>query len=165
MIEAVIIFFLALASVSAVAACTAKNAKRVLWGLLTTTIGIGIAVELAIKGYLGVLVLSVFLVTDVVLYLFLRTQVLVPSDMPDSGKTDVFYRVSMLWVVFCSCLAGAFGIFSTEFHEFSTFDSSLRMAALYDKLWGNDWILILAMLLSLSVLVVGGFFLIRKGEE
>lgn len=161
----VVVFFLVLASLSAVAACTAVSARRVLWGQLLATIAIGIAVEIAIKGYLGVLVLSVFLVTDVVVYLFLRTQTLVPKEPVQSAKTDTVYRSTMFWVILCACAAGAYAFFSTEFEPFSTYDSSLRLAALYDKLWGSDWLLVVALLFSLAAFVAGGFLLVRKGGE
>lgn len=165
MILSLIVLSLIGALVSAFAACTATNAKKVLWGSLATTIGIGLSVELALKGYLGMLVISVFLVADVVLYLFLRTQQLLPNEEVGTRRTDIVYRVSMLWVVLCSCVAGAYWIFSQEFRSFPAPDSAVRISALYEKLWGSDWILILAILFSLTVLVTGGFFLVRKGEE
>jgi hypothetical protein len=159
------LFFLITAACGALAACTAATAKRLLWGLIIASFGLGISIEVALEGYLGVLVVSVFLVTDVVLYLFLRTQEFFPLMEMKLSKFNMVYRISVLWAALASAIAGSIWIYSTERTINVSGFSESRMSALYEKIWGADWIIMASILFSIALLVVGGFFLVRKENK
>lgn len=160
--DAATLLFLLTALAGAVAAGSASTTKRLLWGMIVATFGLGFAVETALEGYIGVLVISVFLVSDVVLYLFFRTQQLVPNPAGEKSRADLIYRISMLWMMLMASAAGSCWIFAADRSGAGESLAGPRMAALHEKIWGNDWLLIGALIFSISILAAGGFFLVRK---
>lgn len=158
----VMALFLLAGLFGAASACTSSTSKRFLWGMLMASFGLGLAVEVALEGYVGILVISVFLVTDVILYLYFRTHALLPAARVERSKADLIYRVSILWVILSSVAAGGLWIFSSDRARTTADAPALRMAALNEKVWGNDWLLIGVALFSISVMASGGFFLVRK---
>jgi len=159
---ALIMAFLALAFFSTLRAVTASTIERLLWGMLVSSIGLGLAVQLRGDGFYGLLMVAIFMLTDMMIYLFFRSLKLLPENPARNARGDRLLRVFFLWVSFCS-VAGIIGLAFTH----STMDiwitpASSGMGLLAERVWGSDWLLTALPVLGMVVLATGGFFLVKR---
>lgn len=161
MTEILILALLGLAFVTGLVAVTGSSTERLLWGSVLSSVGLGGAVELFRGGYYGILIIAVFLVSDLVLYLFFRTQKLLPSRPPHNARTDLFYRVFFVWLAGCGFVAGAVALFA-GLGETGVEDVQSGLTLLHERAWGVDWLFILCLAMMLVGVVAGGFFLVRR---
>jgi hypothetical protein len=152
---------LGLGLISAIMAITSDSTERLLWGSILCSTGLGAAVEFVSGGYYGVLIIAVFLAADFVVYLYFRTQELLPARPARNRRADWLYRLFFLWLSFCSVVAGGLAIMAIgdDMRGNATANS---LALLHDRIWSSDWLLALIPLLFLLVIVTGGFFLVRR---
>lgn len=155
------VFFLFLALLAGLVACTARFTERLLWGAVLCSVCLGLAVQFGYGGYYGVITLGSFLISDLVIYLYLRTQNLVPAQPSRNARVDRLYRIFFLWLGLCAVGGGAAVLFSAEPDTLMRGEAP-GMAILHERIWGPDWILVAVPILSLLILVVGGFFLVRR---
>jgi hypothetical protein len=160
--SAAVVAFLVVALVSALLACSARTAERLLWGTALCSAGLGAAVQISGGGYYGLMLLAVFLVTDLAVYLYLRTQYLLPSRPPKRPQADRAFRVFFLWLAGCAGFGAAFFLFRGE--GFPRFESpvSVGIAHLHERVWSDGWLLVQLPVVALIGLVIGGFFLVRR---
>lgn len=158
----VILIFLTLAFVFAAVACASRTAERFLWGSVICSLGLGLAVQVSGGSYYGLTMVAVFLVTDIVVYLYFRTQRLLPAGPPKNPRSDRLFRVFFLWLAACFVAAAGFVLFRSEpFLPARALDGpGLRF--LHERIWASDWLLLLISFISLLGLVTGGFFLVRR---
>jgi hypothetical protein len=152
----------AFALVAAFMAASARSTERLLWGSLLCSIFLGLAVEAAGHGYYGIMMIAVFLVTDLVIYLFFRTQALLPARASSNRRTDRLFRIFFLWLAFCGIAGAGLAIFNPYSSMPWSGGGNRGVALLHERLWSDNWLFILIPLISLVVLVVGGFFLVRR---
>lgn len=158
----VVIFLLALAFFSSLRALTAASTERLLWGMLSTSIGLGLAVQIRGDGYYGLLMVAIFVLTDILIYLFFRSLKLMPSVLPRNARGDRFFRIFFLWLSFCG-IAGTIGLaFMESAEQIWMVPASSGMGLLAERVWAQDWLLATLPLVGLTVLVTGGFFLVRS---
>jgi hypothetical protein len=162
MIPALSVIILFLAFVAAILAVTSENAERLLWGSVLCSMGLGLAVELLSGGYYGILVTSVFLAVDTIIYLYFRTQNLIPARETKNPRANFVFQVFFVWIFLCVIALGGLGLveFGALFSDSP--GDGWGMHLLYEKIWGADWLLILIPILTLLGMVTGGFFLVRK---
>lgn len=154
--------FLAVALLFALLAATSRSNERILWGTVLCSLGLGCAAQVSGGGYYGLLMLAVFLVTDLVIYLYFRTQNLLPARPAKNPRSDRLFRIVFLWLG-ATAVAGVGWLISDP-------DSGLPprpdtvpgMSLLHERIWTGDWLLILIPTLALLALITGGFFLVRK---
>lgn len=152
---------LALGLVSAIMAITSDSTERLLWGSILCSIGLGAAVEFVSGGYYGILIIAVFLAADIVVYLYFRTQELLPARPARNRRADWLYRLFFLWLSFCSVVAGGLAIM--DYGDMPARASAgPSLALLHERIWSSDWLLAVIPLLFLLVIVTGGFFLVRR---
>jgi hypothetical protein len=162
MTAALILILLALAFFSTLRAVTAATIERLLWGMLASSIGLGLAVQLHGDGYYGLLMLAVFVLTDMMVYLFFRSLKLMPDNPARNARVDRFLRIFFLWVSFCG-IAGIVGlVFTHSATEVWHVPASFGMGLLAERVWASDWLLVALPVLGMVVLVTGGFFLVRR---
>lgn len=157
-----IVVSLCLALAAAILAVTSDTTERLLWGSGLCSIGLGMAVELVSGGYYGILLLTVFLAADTVVYLYFRTQNLTPGREAKNRRGDFIYRVFFLWLAFCFVSLGSIALMESDSLFPAVQPESSMLALLYDRIWGPDWMLVLIPVLTLIGTVTGGFFLVRK---
>lgn len=162
MIPFLILAALGVALVAALLAVTSDSTERLLWGSLLCSAGLGTAVECVSGGYYGILTVAVFLTADILVYLYFRTQNLLPARPARNRRADWLYRLFFLWLAFCSVVAGALAIMETEENVPPPTAEAASLALLHERIWANDWLLALIPLLFLLVIVAGGFFLARR---
>jgi hypothetical protein len=143
-------------------AITSDSTERLLWGSILCSAGLGAAVEFISGGYYGILIIAVFLATDFVVYLYFRTQELLPSRPARNRRADWLYRLFFLWLSFCSVVAGGLAIMDLGEGMPARANSGSSLALLHERIWSSDWLLALIPLLFLLVIVTGGFFLVRR---
>ncbi|RZA04753.1 MAG: hypothetical protein EOP11_14380 [Proteobacteria bacterium] len=153
--------FLLVALGAGAAACTASFTERLLWGSALCSVALSLAVQFTYGGYYGVLMLGSFLVADLVVYLYFRTQNLLPKRPPRNLRADRLYRAFFLWLAFCGVAGGGIALFNAD-PGLPLRGEAPGMGLLHERIWGPDWILVAIPVFSLLVLVVGGFFLVRK---
>jgi hypothetical protein len=163
MIEAFFIAgFLSVSLVFALLACTARSTERLLWGTVLCSLGLGVAAQISGGGYYGLVMLAVFLATDLVIYMYFRTQGLLPSRPPKNPRADRIFRVVFLWLGITAVAGGALPIFQPEMGLPAKLAEVPGMSLLHERIWANDWLLILVPSLTLVGLMAGGFFLVRR---
>lgn len=155
------VIFLIVALGAGVIACTASLTERLLWGSAVCSFALSVAVQFSYGGYYGVLLLGSFLVADLVIYLYFRTQNLLPARPARNARADRVYRIFFVWLAFCAVAGGAIALFSVD-PGLPLRGDGAGMATLHERVWGADWILVAIPVFSLLVLVMGGFFLVRK---
>lgn len=159
---AIALALLTLAFLSTLRAVSAASTERLLWGLLASSLGLGLAVQLRGDGYYGLLMVAVFVLTDLMLYLFFRSLRLLPAGRSKHVRGDRLFRTFFLWVSLCS-IAGAFALaFTQSGTEIWAAPDSSGMALLASRIWAGDWLLASLPVLGLVVLATGGFFLVRR---
>lgn len=156
-----VVFFLLVALLAGVLACSASFTERLLWGSAICSCALSFAVQFSYGGYYGLVMLGSFLVADLVIYLYFRTQNLLPARPPRNLRTDRLYRVFFVWLAFCGVVGSGFALFSLE-PGLPTRGEGTGLALLHERIWGPDWILVAIPIFCLLVLVTGGFFLVRK---
>jgi hypothetical protein len=163
MIESVaIIIFLAAAFFCALLACSARTTERLLIGSALCSLGLGLAVQVSGGSYYGLMMLSAFIVTDVVVYLYLRTKNIVPSRQPKNKKADMLFRIFFLWLSGCGVGGAALLLFNPGNEIISVPSTKGSLTLLHEHIWGADWLLLFVPMLSLVALVIGGFLLVRR---
>jgi hypothetical protein len=158
----VILALLALACFSTLRAVTAATTERLLWGMLASSIGLGLAVQLRGDGYYGLLMVAVFVLTDLMIYLFFRSLRLMPEKPARNARADRLLRTFFLWVSFCAIAGTAVLAFTQSSVEIWEAPVSSGMVLLSDRVWAGDWLLVALPVLGLLVMVAGGFLLVRR---
>ena len=157
-----ILFLLAVSFVSTFRAVSATTTERLLWGMLIASIGLGLAVQLQGGGYYGLLMVAVFVLTDLMIYLFFRSLRLMPDHPAKNARTDRLLRTFFLWISFCGIAGSAALAFMQSTPEIWNSPASSGMGLLADRVWAGDWLLVALPVLGLLILVTGGFFLVRR---
>jgi hypothetical protein len=157
--------FLLLAALAGLVACTSRYTERLLWGGALCSVCLALAVEFGYGGYYGLLMLGTFLISDVAIYLYFRTQGLESIKPSRNLRADRIYRIFFLWLAFCALAGGGVALFTVEPGLPERGDALPGMSLLHDRIWGPDWILVLIPILTLLVVVVGGFFLVRREND
>ena len=157
---------LLLAFIGAIVAATSKGAEKFLWGSLILSIGLGFAVCLAGAGYLGVLIVSAFLACDLIIYLFYNSIDLQTEKIPENKKTERFFKTFLIWVL--SYLAFLCVVKIWELDEkislFPLSESFNGIQLLQGAIWQHNWVIVLIAMLSMIVMAIGGFMLVRKDK-
>jgi hypothetical protein len=156
------VLLLAVALIATLRAVTAHSTERLLWGSLVASACLGLAVQVRGGGYYGILMVAVFVVTDLVLYLFFRSLRLLPDRPARNARGDRAYRVFFLWLTFCVMAVILLLAFAPADQEIWSAPSGAAMELLNSRVWAGDWILAALPILGLVVLVTGGFFLVRR---
>lgn len=163
MTEALLILaMMVMALVFALMACSSRTAERLLWGAVLCSIGLGLAVQISGGSYYGLMMSAAFLVTDLVVYLYFRTQNLLPSRPPKNMRTDRLFRIFFLWLAACAVTGLGIILFQAELGLPPPASGSPGLVFLHDRIWAADWLLVLIPVLSMIGFVVGGFFLVRR---
>ena len=162
MIVALVLLLISFLSV--VRAVTASSTERLLWGLLISSTGLGLAVQLYGGGYYGMLMVAVFLVTDLMVYLFFRSLKLLPAREAKHPRGDRAFRVFFLWLSLCAMGVVLLLSFYMPDPDGVWTATPSPIAPLYARVWAGDWLLTALPVLGLVVLVTGGFFLVRKEQ-
>lgn len=153
---------LVLAFLAAMRAATASSTERLLWGSLSLSICLGLAVELRGGGYYGIQMVAVFVVTDLMLYLFFRSLKLLPDRPARHARGDRAYRVFFLWLSLCAIGGSLLLAFAPVSDGIWSSPASSEIGLLYARIWSGDWLLVALPVLGLVILVTGGFFLVRR---
>ncbi len=160
----VMLALLAVAFLSTLRAVTAASTERLLWGMLTASIGLGLAVQLRADGYYGLLMVAVFVLTDIMLYLFFRSLKLLPDRPAKNERSDRLLRTFFLWLSLCGVAAAVALAFTYSNNEIWSLPPAPGLGLLADRIWAGDWLLAILPVLGLAVLVTGGFFLVRREQ-
>lgn len=158
----VILFLLALAFLSTLRAVTAATTERLLWGMLASSIGLGLAVQVRGDGYYGLLMVAVFVLTDLMIYLFFRSLRLMPDRPARNARADRLLRTFFLWISFCAIAGSGVLAFTQGSTEIWATPVASGMYLLSERVWAGDWLLAALPVLGLLVMVTGGFFLVRR---
>lgn len=163
--ELVLVVFFAIAALAALSACTTQKTERLLLGSLVLSMGFACGAGVMGSGFYGFLFLSAFLVTDILVYLFSRTQELAPSSTPKNTRVERLYRAFFLSLSLGVVLVAGFVLFSVELDQsiFQVEHSGTAFGVLEGRSWEQDWLVLSVPLLTILSFVVGGFFLVRKG--
>lgn len=153
---------LGLAFFATLGAVTASSTERLLWGSLMSSACLGLAVQLRGGGYYGILMVAVFVVTDLMLYLFFRSLRLLPDRPARHARGDRAYRVFFLWLSFCVMAGILLLAFAPTGDAIWSAPPAAAIELLYARVWAGDWILAALPVLGLVALVTGGFFLVRR---
>jgi hypothetical protein len=156
---------LTLALLATLRAVTASSTERLLWGSLGASAGLGLAVELRGGGYYGILMVAVFVVTDLMLYLFFRSLRLLPDKAAQHARGDRAYRMFFLWLSLCAMAGVLVLAFAPTGDEIWSAPPATAIGLLYERVWAGDWILAALPVLGLVALVTGGFFLVRRESQ
>jgi hypothetical protein len=159
---AFILLLLAVSFLSTLRAVSAATTERLLWGMLISSIGLGLAVQLQGDGYYGLLMVAVFVLTDLMIYLFFRSLRLMPERAARNARTDRLLRTFFLWISFCGIAGSAALAFTHSGVEVWNAPAASGTVLLADRVWAGDWLLVALPVLGLLVLVTGGFFLVRR---
>ena len=143
-------------------AVTANTTERLLWGMLALSICLGIGVQARGGGYYGIMMVAVFLVTDLMVYLFFRSLRLLPSSVPAMAGGDRAYRIFFLWLSLCAVVGVFVFAFVPSSPEVWMSSNSSTIELLHRRVWGGDWLLIALPFAGLATIVTGGFFLVRR---
>lgn len=155
---------LSVAFVATLLAVTSRSTERLLWGSILSSVGLGLAVQLRGGSYYGLLMVAVFVITDLVLYLFFRSQKLLPAQGARHEKGDKLFRVFFLWLALCAVAGTVAIVFSPAAGELWREGGGTGLALLHERVWAADWLLLILPVLALVVIVTGGFFLVRKEQ-
>lgn len=162
MTVALALVLLVVAFFATLRAVTASNTERLLWGSLVASAALGLAVQLRGGSYYGILMVAVFVVTDLMLYLFFRSLRLLPNRVARNARGDRVYRVFFLWLSMCAVAGSLVLAFAPVGEEIWSAPAGSAIGQLYVRVWGGDWILAALPVLGLVALVTGGFFLVRR---
>lgn len=162
MIPFFVVGSLGIALIAAILAVTSDATERLLWGSILCSAGLGAAIEFTSGGYYGLLATGVFLAADIVVYLYFRTQNLLPARSARNPRADWIYRLFFVWLSFCSVVAGALVVMDSGDSVPAAAGGPAALALLHERIWSADWLLALIPLLFLVVFVTGGFFLVRR---
>lgn len=140
----------------------ARSAEKFLWGTVLASLFLGLAIQMSAGGYWGFLALGGFLITDLIVYLGLRSTGFsnpVETRRPGFGRV---IRIFFLWLAF-----NLFALFFTclFFEESFSWFRQLSLAQspnVAEALWDHNWLLVVVALASMVTSVVGGYFLVRK---
>lgn len=156
------LILLVFAFLATLRAVTASSTERLLWGSLVSSACLGLAVQLRGEDYYGILMVAVFVVTDLMLYLFFRSLRLLPDRPPRKARGDRAYRVFFLWLSFCVMAGILLLAFAPVGDGLWSAPAGTAIGLLYSRVWAGDWILAALPVLGLVALVTGGFFLVRR---
>lgn len=156
------IFALFAALVGALLAGTSRSSERLLWGAVISSVGLASAVLVGGGGYYGVVMLAAFLVTDLVVYLSFRNLSLVPARPPENPRADRGYRIFFLWVALVAIGGGVGALFQLDLLPPAEPDRAVALALLHDRVWAADGLLFAIPVFCVLMLVMGGFFLVRR---
>jgi len=156
------LIFLTFALLFALLACSARTAERLLWGSVLCSLGLGVAVQISGGSYYGIIMIAALLVTDLVVYLYFRTQNLLPARPPVNLRLDRLFRIFFLWLAACCVVGVSVVLFKADPGLPLRAAGSPGLAILHERIWATDWLLVLIPVVSLVGFVVGGFFLVRK---
>lgn len=159
---ALALVFLTVAFLSTLRAVSAESTERLLWGMLASSLGLGLAVQLRGESYYGLLMVAVFVLTDLMLYLFFRSLRLMPAGRSRHVRRDRLFRTFFLWVSLCSIAGVAALTFNQSGSEIWATPEASGVTLLASRIWAGDWLLAALPVLGLVVLATGGFFLVRK---
>ncbi len=139
-----------------------KSAEKFLWGTVLASLFLGLAIQLSAGGYWGFLALGGFLITDLIVYLGLRSTGFSNSAEIRHPGFERTIRIFFLWLGF-----NLFALFLVcLFHEdsFAWFRqlSLAQSPNVAEALWDHNWLLVVVALASMVTSVVGGYFLVRK---
>lgn len=162
MVAGVICAFVLLAVAASVMAGSSRSTERLLWGSVLCSVGLATAVELSQGGYYGVVMLSAFLVTDLVLYLGFRTLNLLPARTAANPRADRLYRIFFFWIALCVAAGGVLALLQNDGWLPPADSSSPGLNILHERIWTTDWIFLGIPAFSMLVVVIGGFYLVRK---
>jgi hypothetical protein len=152
---AISVVLLVVAFLAGLRAATASSTERLLWGSLALSMCLGLAVELRCEGYYGIQMVAVFVVTDLMLYLFFRSLKLLPDRPARNAQSDRAYRVFFLWLSLCA-IGGVLML------AFAPVSDSVWASPASNEIWSGDWLLAALPGLGLVILVTGGFFLVKR---
>jgi hypothetical protein len=156
---AVLMFLVVLCALMSV---LSKSAEKFLWGTVLASLFLGLAIQLSAGGFWGFLALGGFLITDLIVYLGLRS--IGFSDEVEVRRPgfDRLMRIFFLWL--SSNVVALFFAFLFFDDSFSWFRQLSLTAGpnLADTLWDYNWLLVVVALASTVTSVIGGFFLVRR---
>lgn len=155
---------LSLAFVGSIVAATSKGAERFLWGSLFLSVGLGLAVTLAGASYLGALTVLAFLASDLIIYLFYNSLDLREETSIENKKAERFFKIFLIWALSYIAVLGVIKIFAVEdtITLYPMSDSFKGIQQLQEIIWDHGWVIVLIAMLSMIVMAVGGFMLVRK---
>jgi hypothetical protein len=159
---AISLVLLVVGFLAALRAATASSTERLLWGSLALSICLGLAVELRGEGYYGIEMVAVFMVTDLMLYLFFRSLKLLPGRPARHAQGDRAYRVFFFWLALCAVVGVVLLAFAPVSEGVWSSPAASEIGLLYARIWSGDWLLVALPVLGLVILVTGGFFLVRR---
>lgn len=154
--------FLSLAFFSTLRAVTAASTERLLWGMLASSIGLGLAVQLRGDGYYGLLMVAIFVMADIMIYLFFRSLRLMPERAARNVRGDRLLRIFFLWISLCGIAGTILLAFQDSADQIWGSPEATGMSLLAQRVWAQDWLLATLPILGLAILVTGGFFLVRR---
>jgi hypothetical protein len=144
---------------------TSKTAEKFLWGSALCSLFLGASMQLSGGKYWGFIALGSFLITDLIVYLALRSLGFGTKGEAKHPRFDKILRIFFLWVAgsIVSLFLGSLFLGDQQLMVFSP-----QLSAppnLEEKIWDQNWILILVPMGALVAHVVGGFFLVRKEKK
>ena len=160
-----VISFLMLALVFTLLGVTSRTAERFLWGTSLSSLFLGLGIQLLCGGYWGFLSLGAFFITDLIVYLALRSQGFRTEGSPRFPKFERVQKTFFLWLSFCLLAIFFVHLFFQESFPWVQQVAVSETKSLEDSLWGTNWILLMVALGTIVISIVGGYFLVRKEQE
>lgn len=157
--------FLLLALVFILVGVTSRTAEKFLWGISLSSLFLGLAIQLLCGGYWGFLALGAFFLTDLIVYLVLRSQGFRTEGAARFPKFDRVQKVFFLWFSFCLLAAFFVHLFFDKAFLWNQQPVVSESKTFEDSLWGTNWILLLVAMGSIVTAISGGYFLVRKEQE
>jgi hypothetical protein len=144
---------------------TSKTAEKFLWGSALCSLFLGASIQMGGGKYWGFIALGSFFITDLIVYLALRSLGFGAKGESRHPRLDKMLRIFFLWVA-GSMLALFFGsLFGAE-KQTMVFSIHLSPSPnLEEMIWDQNWILILVPMGAIVAHVIGGFFLVRKEKK
>ncbi len=139
-----------------------RSAEKFLWGTVLASLFLGLAIQLSAGGYWGFLALGGFLITDLIVYLGLRSTGFSNQAATRHPGFERTIRIFFLWLglnlfaLFFVCL-----FYEESFAWFRQL-SLVQSPNVAEALWDYNWLLVVVALASMVTSVVGGYFLVRK---
>lgn len=164
-IYAFVISFLSLALIFALVGVTSRAAERFLLGTSLSSLFLGLAIQLLCGGYWGFLSLGAFFLTDLIVYLLLRTQGFQTEGASRFPKFDRVQKIFFLWFSFCLLLVFFVRLFFEDAFSLNQQLMTSETKQFEESLWGSNWILLLVAMGSIVTSITGGYFLVRKEQE
>lgn len=151
--------------ISTLVAAATRETEKLLWGTILCSLGLGLSILISGGGYFGVLVISVFLLTDLLLYLYFRSLYVHPKKKLINKAADRMNRIFMLWMGLCGFIIAAISMH--EFIENNPFsgDRLRPVALLHQRIWGEDWYILSLATMIIGLVAFGGFFLVRREKN